>query len=194
MSEASSAAQEIGTGAKAPEGPRPGETLSPSVIPASLSPTPVPDPRSSRGQALIGDPVKEGIQCTYESSVSESLSLLLSVIPDPDRGSSCRGGISCRLQRPPSNGQRHETEGRMRCGHYRGGVPRARDKRTRDLIAPPHGACGRGCARARPSHPLSFPQVFSGNPGSLCSCRGGISCRPKRRQRNGQRHEACPCP
>ena len=31
----------------------------------------------------------------------------------------------------------------------------------------------RGRHPARPSHPLSFPQVFSGNPGSLCSCRGG---------------------
>ena len=78
-----------------------------------------------------------------ESSVSESLSLLLSVIPDPDRGSrqgknpgslcSCRGGISCRPKRPPRNGQRHETEGRMRCGHYRGGVP--------------GGIRGRGCGR-----------------------------------------------
>ena len=42
-------------------GPKPRKNLSPSVIPASLSPTLVPD--------LIGDPVKEWIQCTYESRV-----------------------------------------------------------------------------------------------------------------------------
>ena len=61
LSEASSAALTFGTGAKAPEGPRPGETLSPSVIPASLSPT-----------LVIGDPV---YLCPG------SFSLLLSVIP-----------------------------------------------------------------------------------------------------------------
>ena len=108
-----------------------------------------------------------------ESRVSESLSLLLSVIPDPDRGSrqgknpwslcSCRGGIpgqspghaSCRPKRLPRNGKRHETEGRMRCGHYRGGVP--------------GGIRGRGYGR-----------------GGDRSTEGGMRCRHYRRGGGGE--------
>ena len=95
---------------------------------------------------------------------------------------SCRGGISCRPKRPPRNGKRHETEGRMRCGHYRGGVPEGEGQKN----APASGATSwRLRAGLRHGHFFFCHSCESRNPGSLCSCRGGISCRPKRPPRNG---------
>ena len=113
-----------------------------------------------------------------------------------------RGGISCRPKRPPRNGKRHETEGRMRCGHYRGGVAEGEGKKRasfwRHLMAPA-GAAAHGRDPLTLCHSRKLvPDVSNRgssvlmNPVSLCSCRGGISCRPKRRQRNGQRHGMAP--
>ena len=104
----------------------------------------------------------------------------------PPAPRSCRGGISCRPKRPPRNGKRHETEGRMRCGHYRGGVAEGEGQKN----APASGATSwRLRAWLRPGHFFFCHSCESRNPGSLCSCRGGISCRPKRPPRNGKRHE-----
>ena len=127
---------------------------------------------------------------------------------------SCRGGISCRPKRPPRNGKRHETEGGMRCRHYRRGVAEGEGQEKAPaygatIRAPAGGAAPLRSCRAvgrvssNRRNPTPQPLVglrdanptyndchsrVRGNPVSLCSCRGGISCRPKRRQRNGQRH------
>ena len=111
---------------------------------------------------------------SFRRKQESSVVLVFSVVGAASHIFSCRGGISCRPKSPPRNGK---TEGRMRCGHYRGGVPGGMSM----FLA---GIQGRACIFSCRGGIHVFSVV--GATSHIFSCRGGISCRPKSPPRNGK--------